>query len=294
MASKEDPMGQLRDKMKADLKLRRYRSGTIDNYLWCARRYAAFHRRPPEQMGEQEMRRFLLHLVEERHIGPAGHKMHVAALKFLYGVTLDRPEVAVRVPWPKVPVKLPDILDGREVERLLGAIESMKYRAVLMTAYGAGLRISEACALRTTDIDSRRGVIHVRDGKRGRDRFVMLPQRLLAFLREYWRAVRPTGPELFPGVAPARPVAPRTVRAAVRKAAVTAKITKRVTPHVLRHCFATHLLEGGADIRTIQVLLGHGSIRTTARYTQVSTRHIARTKSPLDRLSKKKGRRTTG
>ncbi len=286
-------MGQLRDKMKADLKLRRYRAGTIDNYLLCARRFVAFHRRRPEEMGEEELRQFLLHLIDERHIGPAGHKMHVAALKFLYGVTLDRPEVAVRLPWPKVPVKLPDILDGSEVELLLGAIDSVKCRMVVMTAYGAGLRISEACALHTTDIDSKRGVIHVRNGKRGRDRFVMLPRRLLACLREYWRVVRPTGPALFPGATPGSLVAPRTVRAALRKAVAKAKITKRVTPHVLRHCFATHLLEGGTDIRTIQVLLGHGSIRTTARYTQVSTRHIARTESPLDRLGKK-GRRTTG
>ncbi|MSP60196.1 MAG: integrase [Myxococcales bacterium] len=286
-------MGQLRDKMKADLKLRRYRAGTIESYVSCARKYVVYHRRPPEQMGEEELRRFLLHLVEERHIGPAGHKMYVAALKFLYGVTLDRPEVAVRLPWPKVPVKLPDILDGSEVERLLAAIESLVYRAITMIAYGAGLRIREACSLRTTDIDSRRGVIHVRDGKRGRDRFVMLSPRLLAFLREYWRAVRPTGPELFPGGTEGSVVSPQSVRYAIKKAAVKAGITKRVTPHVLRHCFATHLLEGGTDIRTIQVLLGHGSIRSTARYTQVSTKHIAHTKSPLDQLGKK-GRRTSG
>jgi site-specific recombinase XerD len=285
-------MGMLRDKMKADLKLRRYRSGTIDNYLLCARRFAAFHHRSPAEMGEEEMRRFLLHLVEERRIGPAGHKMHVAALKFLYGVTLERPEVAVRVPWPKVPVKLPDILDGSEVERLLAAIASLAHRAIAMTAYGAGLRISEACSLRITDIDSKRGVIHVRDGKRGRDRYVMLSQRLLGFLRDYWRAVHPAGPELFPASTKSGVVSPQSVRSAIRKAVAKAKITKRVTPHVLRHCFATHLLDGGADIRTIQVLLGHGSIRTTARYTQVSTRQIARTKSPLDRLGKT--RRRTG
>lgn len=288
-------MGELRDKMKADLKLRRYRSGTVDNYLCNARSFVAFHRRPAAEMGEAEIRQYLLHLVEERKIGPAGHKMHVAALKFLYGVTLDRPEVAVRVPWPKVPVKLPDILDVGEVDEVLAAIESVKHRVIAMTAYGTGLRISEACSLRTTDIDSKRGVIHVRDGKRGRDRFVMLPQRLLGCLREYWRAVRPTGPELFPGDGKGRVVLPESVRRALKKAVVKAGLKKRVTPHVLRHCFATHLLEGGTDIRTIQVLLGHGSIRTTARYTQVSTRHIARTKSPLDRLgAAKKGRRTTG
>jgi integrase/recombinase XerD len=285
-------MGELRDKMKADLKLRRYRAGTIDSYLGCARKFVAFHRRPPADMGQAEIRQYLLHLVDEKRIGPAGHKMHVAAIKFLYGVTLGRPEAAVGVPWPKVPVKLPDILDGSEVERLLEAVESIQHRAIVMTAYAAGLRISEACTLRVTDIDSKRGVIHVRDGKRGRDRFVMLSPRLLGCLREYWRAVRPQGPELFPGGAAGSVVAPRTVRAALRKAVAKAGIRKRVTPHVLRHCFATHLLEGGTDLRVIQVLLGHGSIRTTARYTQVSTRHIARTKSPLDRNGRKRQRPT--
>ena len=287
-------MGQLREKMKADLKLRRYRAGTIENYLLCAKKFAAFHRRSPLEMGEAEAKQYLLHLVEEQKIGPAGHKMHVAAIKFLYAVTLDRPEVAVRLPWPRVPVKLPDILDGSEIEALLDAMESMKYRAIVMTAYGAGLRISEACTLRTTDIDSKRGVIHVRDGKRGRDRYVMLSLRLLACLRQYWVAARPSGPELFPGSIAGTVVARETVRVALRKAVDKAGIKKRVTPHVLRHCFATHLLEGGADIRTIQVLLGHGSIRTTARYTQVSTRHVASTQSPLDRLGTRKGRRTTG
>lgn len=284
-------MGQLREKMKADLKLRRYKPGTIEGYLLCAKKFAAYHRRPPAEMGEEEVRKYLLHLVDERHIGPAGHKMHVASLKFLYGITLDRPEVAVRVPWPKVPVKLPDILDGSEVEEVLGAIDSIKHRAIVMTAYGAGLRISEACSLRTGDIDSKRGVIHVRDGKRGRDRFVMLAARLLACLREYWRTARPTGPELFPGGTKGGVVSPKSVGQALHKAVAKTKIKKRVTPHLMRHCFATHLLEGGTDIRTIQVLLGHGSIRSTARYTQVSTKHIARTQSPLDRLGKG-GRRT--
>ena len=278
-------MGQLRDKMKADLKLRRYRAGTIDNYLRCAKKFVAFHRRRAEQMGEAEAHRFLLHLIDDRHIGPAGHKMYVAALRFLYGVTLGRPEVAAQLPWPRVPHKLPDILDGGEVERLLEALDSIKYRAIVMTAYGAGLRISEVCTLRTGDIDSGRGLIHVRDGKRGRDRFVMLSPRLLRCLREYWRAVRPQGPELFPGQAVGQIVAPRTVRRALHKARAQAGLTKRVTPHVLRHCFATHLLEAGTDIRVIQVLLGHGSIRTTARYTQVSVRHVGSTQSPLDRLA---------
>ena len=219
--------------------------------------------------------------------------MHVAAVKFLYGITLDRPEVAARVPWPRMPWKLPDILTPDEMVEVLAAIDSLMHRAIVMTAYGTGLRISEACALMTGDIDSKRGVIHVRDGKRGRDRFVMLPARLLDVLRAYWRAARPTGPALFPGQTPRGVISSNAVGRALHKAVKRTTINKRVTPHVLRHCFATHLLEGGTDIRIIQMLLGHGSIRTTARYTQVSTRHIAKTQSPLDRLAKKGGR-TTG
>lgn len=282
-------MGQLRDKMKADLKLRRYRRGTADKYLRCARAFVAYHRRPADQMGEAEIREYLLDLVDKRGASPATHKMHVAALKFLYGVTLGRPEVAVKIAWPRVPTKLPDILDGSEVERLLAHVHSVKHRAILMTAYGAGLRVGEACSLQTTDIDSRRGLIHVRDGKRGRDRFVMLSPRLLAFLRRYWMVARPPGPELFPG-REGGSISPEAVRSALHAAVARAGVTKRVTPHVLRHTFATHLLEGGEDIRTIQVLLGHSSIRTTAHYTHVSARHIGRTQSPLDRLAEDKGR----
>jgi len=278
-------MGQLRDKMRDDLKLRRYRPGTIDQYLRCAGHFAAYHRRPPSEMGEPEVRQFLMHLVDEKKVGAASHKMHVAAIKFLYGVTLDHPELAVRLPWPKVESKLPDILDGTEVVRLLDAMASLKHRMVAMTAYGAGLRISEACSLRATDIDSRRGLIHVRDGKRGRDRFVMLAQRLLGCLREYWKAARPKGPELFPGRNPGSTISPDAVQSAIRQAVQRAGLKKRVTPHILRHSFATHLLEQGEDIRTIQVLLGHGSIRTTARYTRVSQRHVGRTQSPLDRIT---------
>jgi len=231
-------MGQLRDRMKEDLKLRRYRAGTVQAYLRCVKQFAAHYRRSPAEMGEPEVRAFLLGL----KTGAAGHKMHVAALKFVYGITLDRPEVMVRIPYPRVQSKLPDILDGSEVERLLDAIGPMKHRAILMTAYAAGLRISEACSLAATDIDSRRGLIHVRDGKRGRDRYVMLSQRLLAFLREYWKAARPTGPALFPGQAVGSTISPKAVSVALRKAVAQAGIKKHVTPHVLRHYPACRII----------------------------------------------------
>ena len=160
---------------------------------------------------------------------------------------------------------------------------------VVTTAYGAGLRVSEACRLQVQDIDGKRGLIHVRLGKGGKDRYVMLSQRLLGLLRQYWVAVRPSGEWLFPGRKPGKPLTPSAVRRALNVAVKAAKLKKRVTVHVLRHSFATHLLETGTDIRLIQVLLGHASIRTTARYAQVSTTHIGRVKSPLDLLGTKQG-----
>jgi len=239
-------------------------------------------------MGETEVRAFLLHMVTAGKSIP-NRKLHVAALKFLYKVTLSRPEEVVRIPWPKVARPLPDVLSGSEVERLLAAVESRKYRMVLMAAYGAGLRVSEACGLSVEDIDSARGLLHVRDGKRGRDRYVMLPTRLLLALREYWRAERLSGTRLFPGSVPGQCVSHEAVRAALRKAVAACRLTKRVTTHTLRHSFATHLLEGGTDIRTIQVLLGHASIRTAAIYTHISVSHIGRTRSPLDLLGTPEG-----
>jgi site-specific recombinase XerD len=157
-----------------------------------------------------------------------------------------------------------------------------------MTAYSAGLRVSEVCRLRPEDIDSKRKLIHVRLGKGSRDRYVMLADRLLLALRQYWMKVKPQGEWLFPGAKKGAHLTPLSVQLAVKKAAKAVKLTKRVTPHVLRHCFATHLLEAGNDIRLIQALLGHSSIRTTARYTQVSNKLVGRTKSPLDLLGTEK------
>jgi integrase/recombinase XerD len=219
------------------------------------------------------------------------HRMHVAAIRFLYAITLRRPEVVGWLVWPKTPRSLPVVLSGTEVFAVLEAIKSPKYRAILMCAYGSGLRVSEACALTPADIDSKRMVIHVRDGKRGRDRYVMLGERLLAALRTWWRIERPAREGyLFPGAAAGKHVSPETVRNALKKAAAGAGLEKRTYPHLLRHSFATHLLESGTDIRVIQRLLGHGSIRTTERYTHVSAAHIRRTKSPLDLLGTEAGK----
>lgn len=280
-------MGQLKESMRTDLALRCYRPGTCEAYLRCAEHFAAYYMRSPAEMGEREIRAYLLNTKEKRGIGAL--KMSVAALKFLYSVTLNRPEEVVRIPWPKAPTPLPDILSGTEVSRLLESLRSIKHRTIVLTAYGAGARLKETCSLNKGDIDSKRMLIHIRNGKRGRDRYVMLSKRLLLCLREYWKVARPAGELLFPGSGASGHIGPDAVREALRGAAYIAGITKRVTPHVLRHSFATHLLESGSDIRTIQVLLGHKSISTTERYVKVSRAHVARTKSPLDLLGTEEG-----
>jgi len=273
-------MGMVHDRMKDDLTLKHYADGTVTQYLACARKFVQRSKCSPLMVREEAIRKYIVEMAKRR--SPATVKMHVAAIRFLYEVTLGLPERVVSLHYPKVPHTLPDILGRDEVWRLLGAVDSPKHRAISMTTYGAGMRISEACSLWTTDIDSGRGVIHIRGGKRARDRYVMLSPVLLATLREYWRIFRPPVPVLFPGDKPGTTIQPSTVREALARAKVEARITKRVTPHSLRHAFATHLLEDGADIRTIQALLGHGSIRSTSRYTQVSAAHVCKTKSPLD------------
>lgn len=281
-------MGELYDRMARDLKLKNLAVGTQRQYLACCKRFAAYHWRSPRLMGLEEVKEFLGYLM-------AGSgsierlKMHVAGLKFLYGVTLDRPEVADRLPWPKVPHKKPAILSGKEVEAVLAAIPSLVPAMVVLTAYGAGLRVSEAVRLRVEDIDGKRGLIHVRLGKGKKDRYVMLPARLHKALRAYWTKVRPQDGWLFPGKKKRTHLHSTAVNWALKEAAKKAKLKKRVTAHTLRHSFGTHLLELGTDIRVIQALLGHASIRTTARYAQVSARHIASVKSPLDVLGTKKG-----
>jgi len=275
-------MGQFKQKMIEDLQLRRYAPSTSEQYVAGAQSFVAYHMRPPTQLDERDVRRFLLHLVLERRVGAATQKMHIAGIKFLYEHTLGRPEVVAAIPWPKVRQKLPDILSGTEVDKLLEAVESTTYRAIVMVTYAVGLRISEVCALGIGDIDPKRMLIHVRHAKGGRDRYVPLPERVLFTLREYWKEMRPKGPHLFPGQQPGTWVSDAAVRKNLKVAVAKARITKHVTPHVMRHSFATHLLELGTDIRVIQMLLGHRSIRTTLRYTRVTTRLIAGITSPVD------------
>jgi integrase/recombinase XerD len=279
-------MGELYQKMAQDLAIKNLAAGTREQYLRCCCRFVRYHMLSPKEMGLTEIKDFLGQLARAGS-SPETLKMHVAGLKFLYAVTLDREEVADKIPWPKVPHKKPDILSLSEVERVLEAAMAASWVSAMVpiAAYGGGLRISEACRLQPEDIDSARMLIHVRLGKGGKDRYVMLSERLLEILRSYWVQQRPQGGWLFPGKKPGNPITRSAVEQALHKAAAKAKLRKKVTPHLLRHSFATHLLEDGTDIRVIQVLLGHGSIRTTARYTQVSARHIGSVKSPLDKLN---------
>lgn len=274
-------MGKLQDKMSEDLQLRRYAPSTCRQYIDCARKFVAYHMRSPEQLGERDVRRFLLHLVQEKKVSDSTHKMHVAALKFLYAVTLERPDVIAAIPWPKVRQKLPDILSGSETDSLLDAMESVMYRAIVMTAYAVGLRIAEVCKLPVAAIDSKRMVIRV-VGKGGRERVVPLPSLVLLTLRTYWREAKCSGALLFPGQQAGSCISASAVRSNLKAATAKAGIKKRVTPHVLRHSFATHLLELGTDVRVIQMLLGHRSLRTTLRYTRVTPHLLAGTKSPID------------
>jgi site-specific recombinase XerD len=233
-------------------------------------------------MGEQEVRDFLLHLLRDRNASPATQDMYVSALKFLYVVTLKRPEVVKDLSHPKRPKALPVILSPEEVLRVFAAIRSVKYKAIIAAAYAAGLRISEVCSLSVSDIDSQRMRIHIRSGKGKKDRYVMLGESLLVLLRQYYQAVRPQGEYLFPGQKPQSHISTTAVSSVLRKVIRETSLAKKVSMHTFRHCFATHLMEAGTDIRILQVLLGHSSIRTTLRYTHITDRLVQKLVSPLD------------
>ncbi|MGH7336569.1 MAG: tyrosine-type recombinase/integrase, partial [Myxococcota bacterium] len=208
-----------------------------------------------------------------------------AALGYYYRYAVERPEVMSPIPRRKRHRTMPEILSVAEVGQLLAAITSLTGRTIAMVMYGSGLRVSEACALRVDDVDSARDVLRVREGKGGHDRYALLGAPLLAALRGYWKQRRPRGTLLFPGADPSRPITRDAIHNAVKKAAQTAGLRKRVSPHTLRHCFATHMIEGGADLLTVQVLLGHASVRSTARYVRIGIAHLQRTKGPLDLLA---------
>jgi site-specific recombinase XerD len=276
-------MTPLRRRMIDDMTLRNFTPKTIQAYLRCVARFARYFDRSPERLGREEVRAYLLHLLQERNASMSYYNQTRCALRFLYRETLGRDDVPASIVPARQPRTLPVVLSTDEVARLFAAIGNLKHRAILITTYAAGLRVSEVAQLRVEDIDSKRMVIRVRQGKGQKDRYVMLSPRLLEILRTYWKAVRPRG-FLFPGATPDQPIAVNSVHKACVRAAGYAKLGKHVTVHTLRHSFATHLLEAGTDLRTIQVLLGHRSFNTTARYVHVATASLASTRSPLDRL----------
>jgi integrase/recombinase XerD len=281
---KEVVMTPLRQRMLADMKLRNFASSTQRLYVAHVARFAAHYGRSPSDMGAEEARQYFQHLIETDGVSWSYFNQAVCALRFLYQVTLQRPEMIAHLPFPRQEKRLPTVLSEEEVTRFFQAVRQPRDRVALLTMYAAGLRVSEALGLKPTDIDSDRMLIHVRQGKGRKDRIVMLSKTLLEELRVYVRWARPQH-WLFPGTDPTQPLCSRTLQRTCRLSGERAGITKRVTPHVLRHSFATHLLDAGTDLRVIQTLLGHRSLSTTAIYTHVSTRRLQATTSPLDRLS---------
>ena len=278
----------LRRRMLDDMVMRGLREETQRDYIRFVRSFAAFLGRSPDTATAEDVRRFQVHQAETG-VQPPTVNGSVSALRFLFTVTLDRPDLSRRLVLVRQPRKLPAVLSVEEVGRLLEAAPGPKHKAALGTAYGAGLRVSEVVALKVGDIDSTRMLIRVEQGKGRKDRNAMLSPQLLALLRQWWREGKRRGvmlPEgwLFPGRNCLEPLSTRQLNRAVHEAAETAGIKKRVSPHTLRHSFATHLLEQDVDIRVIQVLLGHSKLDTTALYARVATKTIRAVTSPLEHL----------
>tara|TARA_R110000868_G_scaffold408964_2_gene693421 strand:+ start:479 stop:1330 length:852 start_codon:yes stop_codon:yes gene_type:complete len=274
--------------MLEDMSSRKLKPKTQSGYLHAVNNFSLFLGHSPHRATAEDLRLFQLHLIKQ---GASAMSINatIVALRFFFGVTLGHIELTNRLATIYSPRKLPIVLSIEEVTRLLSSASHIKYKTALSIAYGAGLRISEITQLKISDIDSDRMVLHVEQGKRGKDRNAMLSPALLALLREWWRAGHEQGlllkgGWLFPGMNPVNPTNTRQLNRACHAAAHAAEIKKRVSMHVLRHSFATHLLESGVYIRVIQVLLGHSKLDTTALYTKVATRVICETQNPLDAL----------
>ena len=277
-------MTSLRQRMLEDMQVRRLSPCTQRTYVETVARFARYFGRSPTRLGLEQIRAYQVYLTTERRLAPSSLVVAVSALRFLYRVTLQkRWSFDDAIPVPKKPRSLPVVLSREEVMQFLDAVKVAKHHAILTTCYAAGLRIAEAVRLTVSAIDSQRMVLRIAKGKGQKDRYVMLSPKLLAVLRAWWQVDRPRH-WLFPGERPEKPITPDAVRYACQIAARRARLTKAVSPHALRHAFAVHLLEAGTDLRTIQLLLGHRSLQTTARYLQVATTTVCSTASPLDLL----------
>jgi site-specific recombinase XerD len=269
--------------MMHDLALAGYVEGTQKLYLRSIGDFARFHGRSPDRMGAAQVRQWVAQLTAAGTLSPQRLRQHFAALRFLYVKTLGRPEAVSFLSAPRAVRRLPVVLSVEQVGRLLHGIAVATYRVFCTTLYATGMRVTEATRVQTTDIDAARGVIWVRDAKGGKQRVVGMGTTLLQLLRTYWHYERPAAPWLFASRR-GTPLHATTVRKALHRAAKRAGIGQRVTPHVLRHCYATHLLEQGTGVRVVQAMLGHASIASTVHYTRVSTKLMAAVPTPLDRL----------
>jgi integrase/recombinase XerD len=276
-------MTELRRKMLEALQLRNYSPHTQRAYIRCVADFAQHFNTPPDRLGPQHVHEYQLFLVHRQKLSWSPFTQAVCALRFFYHDVLHRNWMIEYIPYPRHEQKLPVVLSPAEVAALFQSTPNLKYRAILMTMYAAGLRVSELINLQVTDIDSQRQLICVRQGKGHKDRQVMLSPKLLEILRAYWQRYRPRT-WLFPGPNPARPTTQPTIWRICRQARAAAHLSKPISPHTLRHCFATHLLEDEIDLRRIQVLLGHRNLKTTAKYLHVSNLAVRTTVSPLDRL----------
>jgi site-specific recombinase XerD len=281
----DEAMSPLRRRMIEDMTIRKFARKTQHDYVQRVKNFAAFLGRSPDTASFEDVRRYQLHLVSSGVSVPTLNQT-VSILRFFFKVTLGRHEIVEHTHVIHEPRKLPVVLSPEEVARLLDAAPGLKYKAALSVAYGAGLRATEVVSLKIADIDSKRMIIRVEQGKGGKDRNVMLSPSLLDLLRTWWKAARPQG-WLFPGRDPAQSMTTRQLNRACHAAAQMAEINKRVSLHTLRHSFATHLLEQNTDVRVIQVLLGHSKLDTTALYTRVATKTISEVRSPLEHIALK-------
>ena len=276
-------MGELRKQMDGDLVVRGMAVRTREAYLGAVAGLAKYYGRRPDRITEQEVQKYLLHLIEERKLAWSSCNIVAQGLKFFYRFTLKRTEAQFGIPTARQPQKLPQILAREEVARLIERTTHPRHRAILMTTYGAGLRLNEVCHLRLIDLDSARMTIRVEQGKGAKDRYTLLSPRLLAELRRYWAVYRPQQ-WLFTSKDGAHPISDATVQKIFYAAKKRAAIVKQCGIHGLRHAFATHLLEAGVDVHTIQRLMGHGHISSTLRYFHLARKHLAGTTSPLELL----------
>ena len=289
MTQSNKTISPLRQRMIDDMTLRQLQEKTQTGYLRSVKRLTKFLGRSPDTASAEDLRAFQKQLVDQG-VSSATINATIRGLRFFFEITLERPEVLKRMSPVRVPERLPVVLSVEDVTRLLNAAPNLKSMAALSVAYGAGLRASEVCHLKITDIDSERMLIRVQLGKGARDRQAMLSPALLRLLRAWWREGHRLGKMLpkgwlFPGVDPVDPLSTRQLNRMCHLAAATAELEKRISMHTLRHSFATHLLEQKTDIRVIQVLLGHKKLTTTARYAHVATHTLSEVQSPLDRLT---------